>query len=257
MGDKRVDKREGPNDLPVVSVIISVYNSETFIGTTLASVWNQTFQSYEIIVVDDGSTDDTAGVLAPFQERIQYVYQHNQGVSAARNAGAKKARGKYLAFLDHDDLWGAQKLEKQVEAYERHPDAGFVFTEGVSFNHTGIINPGLSFNYLKEWICSNSSPKNISSTQVVIKGDLFHDLIQRNSVATSSAVIINTDLFRALGGFNTAIPIGEDYDLYLRLARNHPAVFIHCPLFFYRVSDLSLSGSLDEKIGRASCRERG
>lgn len=112
------------------SVIIPVYNGDRFLSETIDSILEQTYQHFEIIIVDDGSTDNTHKVLSRYLEdselRIQYVYQENQGVAAARNKGFSLARGQYIAFLDQDDIYLPQKLEKQVDIFTRYPDLGIV-----------------------------------------------------------------------------------------------------------------------------------
>src|SRR2546423_11920715 len=106
---------------PKVSVIIAAYNVAEYIGETLVSVFAQTFSDYEVIVINDGSEDEAelAAALAPYRERIVYRTQDNRGLAAARNAGIRAARGQYIAFLDADDLWEAEFLQKQIEFIEQ------------------------------------------------------------------------------------------------------------------------------------------
>ncbi len=115
--------------MPLVSVIIATYNRADYLPATVASVLGQTFRDFELIVVDDGSTDETARVLAPFTDRLRYVYQENAERGAARNHGVRLAAGKYVAFLDSDDLWVPNKLEAEVETLRRRPDLGLVYSD--------------------------------------------------------------------------------------------------------------------------------
>src|SRR4051812_26302017 len=111
---------------PLVSVVIATYNSGRFVGQAVRSVLAQTYRPFEIVVVDDGSTDDTAGVLAGYRDGVRYVYQENRGPAAARNRGIAEAAGELVAFLDADDEWHPEKLSRQWEALSASPRAGLV-----------------------------------------------------------------------------------------------------------------------------------
>ena len=111
---------------PRVSVIIPVYQGDRFLTEAIESVLNQTYTNYEIIVVDDGSTDNSCGVLQPYREKIRYIYQENQGVAAARNRGIQMAQGELIAFLDQDDFWLPDKLTLQVACFDAQPEIGIV-----------------------------------------------------------------------------------------------------------------------------------
>ncbi len=115
---------------PLVSVIIPTYNSRAFLESAVQSVEAQFHRDYEIIVVDDGSTDDTPAWAVENHNRFRYLRQENQGQAAARNRAAGEARGEFLAFLDADDMWLPEKLARQVEALQNAPDRSFVFTDG-------------------------------------------------------------------------------------------------------------------------------
>ena len=122
---------------PIASVIIPAYNAGLTICQAVDSALQQTFGAAEVIVIDDGSTDDTRQRLLPYGDSITYLYQHNQERSAARNNGIRHAKGKYLAFLDADDYWAVDKLTKQVALLEQHADLGFVFSWAAAFDSTG------------------------------------------------------------------------------------------------------------------------
>jgi glycosyltransferase involved in cell wall biosynthesis len=111
---------------PLVSIVIPAYNGDRFIGAALDSLFNQTYKIYEIIVIDDGSTDRTRQVLESYFDRIHYVYQDNQGVAAARNRGLKLAQGEFVVFLDQDDVCWSDKLTAQIAGFQAHPDVGIV-----------------------------------------------------------------------------------------------------------------------------------
>ena len=115
--------------MPRVSVVIPTYNCEQFLDRTIDSALRQTYQDFEIIVVDDGSTDGTQSLVAGYGKAVRYVYQPNQGASAARNTALSQASGEFIAYLDADDLWLPEKLARQVEFLDAHPACGFVHTE--------------------------------------------------------------------------------------------------------------------------------
>src|SRR3989442_14831209 len=111
---------------PLVSVVVTTYNQAPYIHQALQSVFDQTYPNFEVIVVDDGSTDDTPTKLGPFMDRIVYVCHENQGIAASRNAGIQKAKGEFIALLDGDDLWELGKLAIQVGALRRFQSAGLI-----------------------------------------------------------------------------------------------------------------------------------
>ena len=119
---------------PTVSIIIPAYNTAPTLPRAIDSVLGQTFSDYEILVVDDGSKDDVNAAVAPYGERVRLIRQNNAGASAARNNGARHARGRYLAFLDADDYWLPGKLSRVAEEFEKHPDTGMVYHGLRQFN---------------------------------------------------------------------------------------------------------------------------
>jgi len=116
------------NSEPKVSIIIPTYNQSQYLEEAMESVLNQTYQNIEIIIVDDGSTDNTSEVVKSFDNKIIYIPQKNKGASSARNAGIKKAQGQYVAFLDSDDMWIKNKLEKQIKFIQNNPEIGLLGT---------------------------------------------------------------------------------------------------------------------------------
>src|SRR5919112_2696990 len=116
----------------LVSVIVPVYNGERYLAAALQSIFEQDYRPFEVIVVDDGSVDDTAKIARSFQQ-IHYIYQSNQGAAAARNAGVATAQGELIAFLDADDVWVPNKLSVQADYLFRHPEVGYVVARGRHF----------------------------------------------------------------------------------------------------------------------------
>ncbi len=193
--------------MSIVSVIIPTYNREEFIRDAIESVLSQGYKDLEIIVVDDGSTDDTKlavdGYVQRYSEKIFYFYQKNAGPASARNLGVRHARGEYIAFLDSDDLWTPDSLEKRVALLKSNPDAGLVygayqrFTDGEMLGHDG----------------SDVFYSNLPA------GNVYQDLLMKCFIFTT-AVFMRKSVFEAAGGFDESLCIGEDYDLWLRVANN-------------------------------------
>ncbi|MEQ9411018.1 MAG: glycosyltransferase family A protein [Fuerstiella sp.] len=181
-----------------ISVIIPVYNAERYISETIESVLNQTGCELEIIVVDDGSTDTTQQVVALFGDRVRYLQQQNAGPAAARNLGVSVARHDWIAFLDADDLWAPDKLQRQLEMAE---------STGASVVYTNTRNFG-DLNCVAEL---RMSPQNMPA------GDVFAALLMDNFM-TLSSVTIRKDAFLQAGGFRERYFGTEDWDLWLRLA---------------------------------------
>ena len=173
---------------PLVSVIIPVYNGARFLRAALESVFAQTYRPFEVIVVDDGSTDDSGDIAQSFPE-VHYIHQKNQGVAAARNHGIEVARGEFFAFLDQDDLWTPEKLKLQVDYLQNHPDIGYTLTQLQFF-----LEPGTS---LPSWFRKDL----LASVQT---GWVLGTLLVRRNV------------FQQVGNFAEAYSAANDSDWFFR-----------------------------------------
>jgi glycosyltransferase involved in cell wall biosynthesis len=203
--------------MPHVSVIIPTYQRAHWVGEAIQSVLAQRYTDYEILVVNDGGTDHTREVLEQFGRQIVVMHQHHQGVSAARNAGIHAARGQYIAFLDDDDLWHPDKLEKQLALLENDPDVGLVYADMLVFDERGTM-PGTYFERLPP-------PGQASG---------WHFLY--NWIPTST-VVMRRACFDAVGLFDETLMACEDYDLWLRFREGHWQVHqMPEPLARYRLS---------------------
>jgi GT2 family glycosyltransferase len=198
---------------PVVTVIIPTFNRCPLVGAAIESVLSQSYDDFELIVVDDGSTDGTAAELAKFGLRLRLFCQANHGVSSARNFAAREARGHYLAFLDSDDLWHPKKLEIQTDFMERNPSIQICQTEEIWIRNGTRVNP--------------------KSKHRKPSGDIFTPSLEL-CLVSPSAVMLTRELFNQVGGFDERFPVCEDYDLWLRIAKNHPVPLIADPLVIKR-----------------------
>lgn len=186
---------------PLVSVIIPTYNREAVLRKAIESVQAQSFRDWELIVVDDGSTDNSRTMVEGFNDsRIQYIYQANQGVSVARNLGVGQSSGYWLAFLDSDDRWLPKKLEKQLELLEK---------EKTAWAHTDEI-----------WI-RNKVRVNPHKKHAKPEGRIYLKCLPL-CVVSPSSVMIQRAVFDEVGAFDPLLPAAEDYDLWLRLAARYP-----------------------------------
>ena len=183
-----------------VSVVIPVYNGASCVGRALDSVLAQNFPDYELIAVNDGSTDETLQVLGAYGERIQVVNKANGGLSSARNAGIRAARGEYVAFLDADDWWLPQKLARQVAWLRAHSDAVFCSTAARVVNARGEMTG--------EWRCPAFAG---STLEAIFAANAF-------VAGSGSAVVARRDALLAAGGFDEHLRSLEDIDMWMRLA---------------------------------------
>ena len=185
-----------------VSVIIPAYNCAPYIQEAVESVLNQTYQNFELLIVDDGSADDTRRILKEFEkkypDRVRNFYQSNQGASAARNKALKESRGEYIAFLDADDVWYPQKLAKQIQVLE-NTESGFVYCDNYFVTET------------REKI------ENYVRKVKFIEGDGILELFCNHFVMTP-AVVFRKKYLLEIGYFDETLRVGEDYDFFLRLA---------------------------------------
>jgi glycosyltransferase involved in cell wall biosynthesis len=189
------------NTRPRVSIIIPTFNSAAFVAEAVQSVLDQTYSDYEIIVADDGSTDNTKEALQRFGDRLTFLTLPHTGICATRNAAIKQSRGEFIALLDSDDIWEADKLELQVEYLDQHPEYGLVYCYSTNF--------------------TDASEGNVALVKKVdFEGHIFKDLFTKNSFANSTIVIRRT-VFDEAGGYDESLTAMEDYDLNLRISQKH------------------------------------
>jgi glycosyltransferase involved in cell wall biosynthesis len=196
---------------PMVSVVIPAYNTSRFIGETLDSVFTQTFDDYEVIVVNDGSPDtcELEKVLEPYWDRILYIVQENRGLAGARNSAIRRARGKYLAFLDSDDCWLPEYLESQLRILQDMPAIDAVYCDAAYFG-----NPRLAGKTYMQ-ICPSKGPVT------------FESLLRENTQVIVSCTVVRRDAVLEAGLFDETLRRCEDYDLWLRIVSRGGRILYH------------------------------
>jgi glycosyltransferase involved in cell wall biosynthesis len=210
--------RRGADREPQVTVIIPTYNRADLLPRALDSVLAQTFKDFEVLVIDDASTDNTSEVVQGYQDdRVRYLCQEeNRGVSAARNRGLREAQGEFIAFLDSDDEWLSNKLECQVARYSALPDdVGLVYT---------------GFETVRDGGAATTHKPDLS-------GDLFSYLLQRNFIYPTSGMMVKHSVVSEVGYFDEEMPANEDWDYYVRIAREYRIEYVDDVLMrYYAVS---------------------
>ena len=194
---------------PRVSVVIPTHNRAWCLDRAVESVLAQTFRDLELIVVDDGSEDDTARLLAGYAEAVRVIRQPNRGVSAARNAGIRASRGPWIALLDSDDHWLPEKLAVQLDWLDAHPDYCICQTEETWIRSGRRVNPKKRHRKHGGFIFERCLPL---------------------CLVSPSAVMMARGLLEEVGGFDEELPACEDYDLWLRIACRHPIGLVDQPL---------------------------
>jgi glycosyltransferase involved in cell wall biosynthesis len=206
---------------PRVTVIIPTFNMAAFIGEAIESVLNQTFQSYELIVIDDGSTDETALVAQRYESRIRYVHQANAGANAARNHGIRLGRGSAIAFLDADDVWLPRKLELQVALLDERPDVKLV---GCGYSERDLKLQSVEREVVR---------RNFPSHEALLEALSIAQLIP----GSGSGVLIARECFDVVGTFDETLKVAQDWDMWLRIVARYNAAFVEEVLVLIRKGD--------------------
>lgn len=180
-----------------ISVIIPTYNRGEVLERAIKSVLAQTYKNYELIVVDDGSTDNTHSILRKYKDKIRFYSKLHGGVSSSRNFGLEKAEGTWVAFLDSDDYWLPEKLERQMEFLQKNPDILVVQTDEKWIRNGVPVNPMKKHRKYSGWIFEQCLPL---------------------CIVSPSAVMIHQLVFNDVGVFDEDLPVCEDYDLWLRIS---------------------------------------
>lgn len=196
------------SDSPTVSVIIPTYNRTSLLIEAVQSVLSQSYNDLECIIVDDGSEEDTASVIdQSIDPRIKYVeHNQNKGASAARNTGIEQAQGEFIAFLDDDDEWMPEKLEKQVELMRRRSD-----------------DFGLVYCWMDYYEYPDNKYKKVRPT---LSGNIFEEMLDRQRIGNSSTLLVRSEVIDRIGGFDESLPRGNDGDFIRRVARKYKIDYV-------------------------------
>jgi glycosyltransferase involved in cell wall biosynthesis len=218
-------------NMPKISVVIPAYNAMTYLPKTLESVLTQTFTDFEVLIINDGSSDTilnwSASVTDP---RVKLISQDNQGLSGARNTGIAQAKGEYIAFLDADDLWKPTKLEKQVRYFEDNPDVGLVHNWTILIDETDKPTG-------EQW-----NPH--------LEGNVWEQIIVINSVS-SGAAIVRRCCFETVGVFARDLSGTADWDMWIRIAYRYPFAVVKEPLTLYRQHSQNMSKNCKHMVANA------
>ena len=210
---------------PLISVVLPVYNSAATIRDTVESVLQQTFGDFELLVIDDGSTDDTLRIVGDASDdRFRVFSFENSGPAAARNKGITRASGEFVAFIDSDDLWVPEKLELQAAALIENPSAGLVYSWVDYINESDRV---LNFG---------------SRTRV--EGDAYKQLLTGNFLDCGSNPLVRREVFDRVGMFDETVIGAEDWDMWLRIAHEYPFAHVPAVHVFYRIRTETVSSSI-------------
>ena len=215
-------------DKPLVSVVIATYNMAKYLPLALRSALDQTYGNVEVLVVDDGSQDDTAAAIEPFLDdpRVRYLVQQNRGQAAAKNHGVREAKGEYIAFLDADDIWMTAKLQLQMPLFARNGNVGVVHSRLAYIDEHGQ-DLGVADNEL-------------------FRGRVCGPLLIRNFIGFGTTVV-RRECFERLGTFKEHIRMGIDYDLWLRFSTQFEFDFVDRPLLQYRTWSGQMSKNCQDR----------
>jgi glycosyltransferase involved in cell wall biosynthesis len=206
-------------DKPAVSVVLATYNRATFLPETIESILRQSFHDYELLVVDDGSTDDTRTKLKPYETRLRYLYQENRGPSAARNLGVRHAKADWISIQDSDDLCTPTHLQTLWDYVKDHTDCGMVFANG---DYLG------SREHNRDTIVPGDKSRRLARRGVELS-DFFE-----KSILRLQAALISRPAYDSLGGHDESLRICMDLDLGFRLLMNFPVAYLDEVVFSYR-----------------------
>ena len=208
----------------MISIVIPTYNRHETLARAIDSVCNQTFRDWELLIVDDGSTDESHKIVQQFRDdRIRYIFQRHQGVSRARNTGIELARFPWITFLDSDDYWCPAKLQRQLEGLEASLHYQVIYTDEIWIRHGKWANPKKIHRKYSGWI--------------------YHHCLPRCIISPSS-VLLHRQILEEDGLFDQSFSVCEDYELWLRISSRRPILFLEEPL-------IVKTGGHDDQLSRS------
>ncbi len=229
---------------PLVSVLIATYNMEQYIEETINSVLAQDYQPIQIVVVDDGSSDNTREVLSKYGERIEYYHQAaSGGPSAPRNLGLTKTKGEYIAFFDADDIMKPDRLSTTLKFMQENPQVGALFTDYCCFTEKGTN----SYSHFST--CERLNKIIHDKPHVILSPDEAPIHLLKENFAACGSMMIRSDVIKTIGNFNINIGGGEDFEFYYRIAKNYPIAAINTIGFLYRLHNASITANKTNLFG--------
>ncbi len=214
--------------MPLISVIVPLYNGEKTIRETVKSILNQSLQNFELIIINDGSQDASLEMVSNFQDsRIKVFSYPNSGISTTRNRGISHATGEYISFIDADDLWTPNKLESQLKALQENPKAAVAYSWSDHINEFG-------------------QPLNRGS-YMTVNGDVYPKILLIDFIANGSNPLIRREALMEVGGFDESLSTSADWDMWVRLAARYHFVAVPSPQILYRISGSSMSSNVDKQ----------
>lgn len=229
-------------EIAVVSVIIAVHNSERFISETLESLITQTYPHTDIIVIDDGSTDQTQSIVLKYKSKVRYFYQNQSGVSIARNYGILKSLGEYLCFMDADDIASSNRIELQINFLEKNPDIKIVFSDYRNFDKNGIHEKS---HFESCPLFYKEITKN-SLKQVAIENACLY--LAKENFGIAGSFMTSKQLLKFLAHFEPTLRGGEDFHFYYRLCQHTKVGIINEVGMLRRLHDSNVSSQKDKII---------
>jgi glycosyltransferase involved in cell wall biosynthesis len=208
-----------PSTGQLVSIIMPVYNGERFLHEALESVFSQTYTHYQLIVVNDGSSDNSAKILSDYGDRIIYIEQSNQGIAGAYNSGIRKSTGEYISFIEQDDLWLPHKLEHEVNALNENKQLGMAYSLYYLGNESGAYDAQNICQSRMNGRCFNK---------------LFSENLEGSKIIPFSAVTVRTEAIRSIGELDKRLRISIDYDTWLKISYKYNIRNIEEPALIYR-----------------------
>ncbi len=217
------------DETKLVSVVTATYNMGKYLPFAIESALNQTYSNIEVIVIDDGSNDNTGKIMEPYKKdpRVRYIYQKNQGQAKAKNRGIRESRGAFVAFLDADDVWKPDKLEKQLNLFAQSEKIGVVYSD-------------------VEYIDENGNIIQQEPYKQYHSGKVTNQLFIDNFVNFSSAVV-RKECFDQFGGFDETLPMSIDWDLWLRISTKYEFAFLNEKAFYYRIWPGQMSHNYEKR----------
>ncbi len=223
----------------MITVVIPAYNAAAFIRRTIDSVLAQTYDDYEVVVIDDGSSDGTSDIVESYGGKVRCIRQENAGDGAARNRGIAEARGQWIAFLDHDDEWQREKLQDQMALLERNPRLRWC-----------------GANFWRACGDRRSLAGDSEKLEAAMGGreyfqDFFDAVANRGCALVTASIMVHRDVFEEVGVFETSWPLAADFDMWWRIAYRHPEIgYIPRPLATMHLGDLDTAGSRRHMRGK-------